>query len=483
MRLSEKALILILVPLLFEIVFVISLTQLLRETELAAQRESRSRAIVAHVNDLLRLVLESSLTATNRNSEVFASDSKMGSNSSMEEVQQIKALVKDRPDEAASMGRIEEIITKAMMTMKSTKEHLAAGDNFALLTEARRLRPLVQNLSLETNKLIDAEQRRQALLPITAAGRREQVQQMLTLGVFLNILLAFSLVAYFNFTTAARLATLMRNTKKMAAGESLEPQLEGRDEIAAVDNVFHEMAKTIRQAEQMKEEFLAMITHDLRSPLSSIEGTLANLGEGVYDDDAEKRKARILTARANVSRLLRLVNDLLDLEKLRAGMLPLDVQQIKIKEVLEKSIEALVPAPEQSPFQLSLPSELPEIEGDQQRLVQVMINLLSNAQKYSPAGETIEVGCTVNDGTVEITVSDRGAGIPEDQRSLIFEKFMQASERLDKDGKPTGTGLGLAICKSIVIAHGGTIGVKQNQPCGSVFWIQLPVKQRRNSVD
>jgi len=474
-KLSDKALLLVMVPLLFEVVFIVSLTQLLRETEVQAQSEFRSREIVSHLNNLLRLVLESSLSLASADKKSQPQESKMGTASSIQELKTLKLLVKDRPEEEQAIARIEQIIAEASRTLDSTKQHLEAGNNFAIIFEARRLRPLVERLSVEVDRMIELEEQRQSLSPATASMRRQEVQRLLWLGVILNVALAISLAVYFNRSTAVRLATLMKNTHKMAHGEALEPALPGDDEIAALDSVFHDMATSIRQAQQLKEEFLAMITHDLRTPLSSIEGTLTLLSEGVYDKDPIKGKARIEAAHANVERLLRLVNQLLDLEKLKAGMVQLNLEPVNMMELLQKSINAVVPETENSCIKTKIEGQTPIVLVDSERLIQVLVNLLGNAQKFSPDGEQISVCCGQTGESVEISISDRGLGVPADQRETIFEKFTQASTRLDRSGKSTGTGLGLAICKSIVQAHGGTIGVKPNEPSGSVFWLRLPL--------
>jgi len=475
-KLSDKAMVLVLVPLLFEVIFVLSLTQLMHETELQAQSETRSRLIVSSLNNLLRLVLESSLNLATPKSASVPSQSKMGASSTAQEMQTIKSLVSDRPEERHAVARIESILAEASRSLDSTKQHLEEGNNIALIIEAQRLHPLARRLSTEVDRMVDFEQQRHAMDPAIATTQRRQIQELLLAGVAFNIALALALAIYFNRTTAARLSTLMKNTQKMAAGEALEPPLGGKDEIAELDSVFHSMAGSLRQAEQFKQEFLAMITHDLRTPLTSIEGILSLLADGVYDGNPDKGKKRIETARANVQRLLRLVNELMDLEKLKAGMVQLDLKPTNLMEVVKKSISLVFPEAEKAAILIAAEENMPLVLADSERLTQVLVNFMGNAQKFSPPGDQITIACRRQDGGVEISVSDCGPGVLPEYRQQIFEKFAQASTRLDEAGKPVGTGLGLAIAKSIIQAHGGTIGVRANHPAGSVFWFNLPLR-------
>src|SRR5262249_29214604 len=154
------------------------------------------------LNNLLRLVLESSIFAIDNGKNRRAS--KMGTASTAEELANIKALVKDNPDEEQSILRIEHILALASSTLQTTKDSLSEGNNFALLVEARKLRPLIEQLSMEVDRMIDYEHRRQALNPASAAARRKQIEQLLIAGVVLNIFLAVALVVYFNRSTAVR---------------------------------------------------------------------------------------------------------------------------------------------------------------------------------------------------------------------------------------------------------------------------------------
>jgi PAS domain S-box-containing protein len=231
-----------------------------------------------------------------------------------------------------------------------------------------------------------------------------------------------------------------------------------------------------KEMDQLKKEFVSMITHDLRSPLTSVKITCEALLKGIWGQLAEAGIAQVKGADRSLKRLIGLINDLLDVEKMEAGKFNLDVEPVRLSTVIDRSIESLGGYAEQNDvsIKVQLPPELCEAEilGDRDRLVQVLVNLVSNAVKYSPRGSVVSISATVADGLTEIRVTDQGIGIPEEFQSAIFSRFEQVS--LPEALRKNSSGLGLAICKAIVEAHKGTIGVKSEPGAGSTFWFRVP---------
>lgn len=234
--------------------------------------------------------------------------------------------------------------------------------------------------------------------------------------------------------------------------------------------VIHDISSR-REVERLKQEFVDMVSHDLKTPLSAIKGTLALLSEGVIDitDDGGKRKLDL--AQSSADRLMRLVNDLLDIERLEGGQLNLVTDKVGLRSLIDSSVESVRPLADEKELSIVIDAEDIEIIGDEDRLVQVLVNLLSNAVKFSSNGKKINVEGKRYANVVEIKVKDQGRGIPPDAKEVLFHRFRQVES---VDGKK-GTGLGLVISKGIVEAHGGTIGVHSELGQGSEFWIRLPL--------
>lgn len=228
------------------------------------------------------------------------------------------------------------------------------------------------------------------------------------------------------------------------------------------------------QLDRMKSQFVAMITHDLRTPLAAIQTTLGNAEQGVYGDLTEQGKKRIATAESNCERLIDLINDLLDFEKAKDGKLELDLQEHEIDSIVELAISAVQGFADTSKVKLIKENCGGTVNIDGRRLIQVLVNLLSNAIKFSHKEGEVRVFTTTDDAVCEISVQDQGRGIPVAHISTIFDQFSQV--RPNDAVERSGTGLGLAICKQIVNSHpGGEIAVESEEGKGSRFFIRLPL--------
>jgi PAS domain S-box-containing protein len=236
--------------------------------------------------------------------------------------------------------------------------------------------------------------------------------------------------------------------------------------------VVHDISER-KKLERMKQEFLAMVSHDLRSPLSSIAGVFELLGRGRYGELPPPAVEKVAMASRNVSRLLTMVNDLLDMEKLDAGQLELSLRPVALNELMERCLQEVATVAEQRGVRLEHEVSGGEAQIDGDRIIQVVVNLLSNAIKFSPEGAVVRLSASTDGELLKIKVEDQGRGVPPEFREAIFERFKQVEAA---DGKPkSGTGLGLPICKQLVELHGGTIGVDSEEGVGSCFWLRLPL--------
>lgn len=228
-----------------------------------------------------------------------------------------------------------------------------------------------------------------------------------------------------------------------------------------------------REVEKLKKEFVATVSHELRTPLTSIRGSLTLLNVGALGALPDQAKKVVALAERNTIRLITLINDILDIEKIESGKLDMVFDAVPIAGVLERSVEAIRSFAEQQGIKLEVKSSQANVVADGDRLVQVVVNLVSNAVKFSPKGETVTIAVEEIPGTLEVRVIDHGRGIPDKYKNLLFQRFQQV-EHADSR-KKGGTGLGLAICKGIIEQHGGTIGVESEEGKGSTFWFRIPL--------
>jgi PAS domain S-box-containing protein len=231
--------------------------------------------------------------------------------------------------------------------------------------------------------------------------------------------------------------------------------------------------------EKVKNEFMAMITHDLRSPLSAVIGMLALLEQGVLGTLSERGKQIASGSQRECQRMLRLLNDLLQLEKMASGSFELECKPMDLNATIREALEQVRRSAESKQLSLKVDLQFGTCFGDHERLMQVMINLLNNAIKYAPPKSQIRVKTGDFGPYVMATVEDRGPGIPEEKLEKIFESYGQVD--LNDARKHGGTGLGLSICKAIVQQHGGHIGVDTAVNQGSRFWFTVP-KQAQPAV-
>jgi PAS domain S-box-containing protein len=229
-----------------------------------------------------------------------------------------------------------------------------------------------------------------------------------------------------------------------------------------------------KNSERAKQEFVAMLSHDLRSPLGAIQGSLVLLKAGAMGALSEQAMTRISSAERIATQLIRLINDLLDIEKAEAGKFELVKEEFSLSEMLSQTLESVQTLADQKKITLEKTDFEAQIIADRDRLFRVLVNLLSNAIKFSPENSKVTVEAEIKLGFVEIRVSDQGRGIARADQVRIFDRFQQV-EAADATIKG-GSGLGLAICRTIVEKHGGTISVESEPGKGSTFKFKIPLK-------
>jgi signal transduction histidine kinase len=249
--------------------------------------------------------------------------------------------------------------------------------------------------------------------------------------------------------------------------------------VIAIENVrlFDEIQDKSRQLEvasQHKSQFLANMSHELRTPLNAILGYTELMADGIYGQLPEKTMGVLKRLESNGRHLLGLINDVLDLSKIEAGQLVLELSDYSFEDIAQTVRSTLEPlaADKKLAFKVEVAPKLPPGHGDGRRLMQVVINLVGNAIKFTDAGEVV-IKATATDGSFHLSVRDTGPGISAADQAKLFQEFQQADNAITR--KKGGTGLGLAISKRIVEMHGGKIWVESQVGQGSTFSLTLPV--------
>jgi signal transduction histidine kinase len=291
----------------------------------------------------------------------------------------------------------------------------------------------------------------------------------------LAIILAIATALFFSKGIAKPLNLLMDKTKEISGGVfECNLAIASPPEISELAKAFNLMCDRLKELDKMKSDFFSSMSHELRTPLTSIKEGIHLLQDGVggVTTDKQNKLLTILTAESN--RLIDLVNSLLDLSKMEAGMMTYAFQEGRLGPLIERVIMELAPLVEAKKISLEAKAgpELPLVKLDSERILQALRNLIGNAVKFTPQGGQVTVSTRLVNSEIEVSVADTGPGIPKENLALIFEKFRQAP--LKDSAKIKGTGLGLAIVKHIITAHGGRVWAESQPGKGSTFTFLLP---------
>lgn len=600
MKLSRKVLLIVTIPVVAELGLVGALLFQLSKVDQARKDESYTRELSAHINSAMFLYMQRSnlvIWASNNHTPELMKRQEGLAAKIMQEVRIVRDLAQQgKGSDKDTWLKVADLLNQIRGGFDGAKADYDAGNKLAAGVAWARIQGEIDELIDIANKM----SRKNELLDKDKQARLKRDDEILHLILFSSVLLsvgtAFGLAILFNRSTTDRLNVIMQNTQRMSVGKPPITRLNGDDELAQIDRVYHRMYKELatmrrkemavlenvadivcsldrqlifnsvneavidmwryeqdsiigrrvvdlfdesersearaklmevieekgskrfdvkvmkadgsicesawsatwsedeqllycviqdvgarKQLEQMKRDFVAVVSHDLRTPLTSIQmihSMLKEDAEGVLPPQAMKN---LSNAQDNVSRLMALINNLLDLEKLDAGYVELIMEQAPLRKAIDTSIGAVEALAKKQKITIanSIDNNL-EAYVDSERITQVVVNLLSNALKFSPNGSTITISARHVDktsrnesreGMLRIDISDQGRGIPADKAASIFERFSQVK---NEDGRSNrGSGLGLAICKAIIEQHGGEIGVESVEGKGSTFWFTL----------
>ncbi|MBI4759642.1 MAG: sensor histidine kinase [Chloroflexota bacterium] len=297
------------------------------------------------------------------------------------------------------------------------------------------------------------------------------ILQAAGMALALALLLAFALSRW----VADPLQSVVGAAQKYPLKEIQPVPLRGPREVQDLTRAFNAMVARVHAAQQSQKNFVANVSHELKTPLTSIQG----FAQAILDDTAATPAARKQAAQIiydEARRLHRMALDLLDLARLEAGAADLKISPLETSLLLHGIVERFTPRAQAAgiALRLDVPPHLPPLLGDGDRLAQVFTNLLDNALKFTPPGGEILISAKKAEAEIELSVADTGSGVPKEALPHLFERFYQADPSR-AGGAQRGAGLGLAIVKEIIEAHGGTIGVRSQEGHGTTFTIRLPL--------
>jgi two-component system sensor histidine kinase GlrK len=295
--------------------------------------------------------------------------------------------------------------------------------------------------------------------------------------VMIAVLLVFGLTLSYliNRSITQPISVLVKKTREIGKGDFKgNVNLSSPPELAELASAFNLMCNKLGELDQMKSDFFSTVTHELRTPLSSIKMGISLLAGGREGPLTEGQKELLTLVKQENNRMVGLVNAILDLSKMEAGMMTYEIEQKNIVPLIDQVVNEMKPLVETKKirFESEVAEKLPIPKVDTERFLQVLRNVIGNALKFTPEGGRVNVSVRTIDEGLQISVADTGPGIPEKNLTTIFEKFQQVNTQASY--KTKGTGLGLAIAKQVITHHGGKIWAESKLGEGSTFFILLP---------
>ena len=445
------------------------LIQLQRKIEAYRQVQHDTTSQLYSVATALLLADEQTLSSTLRQLNQFGYD-----------VDRLKFVAKDEVELIEQFqhdyNRFIDVVTAVIKLIRAGRA-----------TEARQMQlqestPLAERLERLTNQLVNQAEE-DVVAGIEASKQAYQTAQWIVIAFAIgSIALALGLGYAISWSLVGPVKKIEAQLNQVAAGDFTQRvEVANRDELGAlaadVNRMSAELGRVYQQLElasKHKSQFLANMSHELRTPLNAILGYAELMVDGAYGEPSEKMLGVLQRLEANGKHLLGLINDVLDLSKIEAGQLVLELSDYCVQDIAQtvrSTLESLA-SDKKLAFKLELGPDLPPGHGDGRRLTQVLINLVGNAIKFTDAGE-VAIKAEANNGAFCVSARDTGPGISATDQAKLFQEFQQADNAITR--KKGGTGLGLAISKRIIEMHGGKIGVESQPGQGSTFTFTLPV--------
>ncbi len=450
---------------------------LLKQAEFLAEQEFHNKGVIGRSNWISTLLLANNLAGF---MHLAAEDSKSLKiyNSSKQampsELQGLYEVVKNSPDQVQRVKRCTLLIGELYSALEVAEKNSGKFDNKDELRKLidNQLLPIWTELFSLRHELLSADFAQYKMNLESMPKARLQRDNSVLILVLIDIVAAAGLLHFYTHGLTSRLAILADNAKRFELKKKLNQPVKGNDEITELDRAFHNMSSSLELAQQRKQEFLTMISHDMRTPLTNVQASLEFVLEAQQETLSEQTEEWLNRAYQNVETVLSLINELLEIERIEGSGLTLVLSDARLSDIIRRSVSSVSAVALQHSITIVEPKSAVYLKCDEERLIRVLTNLLANAIKFAPPGSTITVDCKKTTQWLEISVQDEGRGIPSELLKTIFERYKQVN--IDDARKLGGSGLGLAISKAIIEAHHGLIDVTSELDKGSKFTISLP---------
>ena len=591
---KKKGYVLIVLPVMFQVLFVLVIVAVLAQEQKVAYLESQSSKAILEAHILSKRLTEMAVSQYSFKASKGLAGKLIGD----QELKEINSKIDSLTELVASNSRSSGKVEKFRDDLEKFSDFIVRKDE-SIFQLVRRPDPdlgkkgykILEEMLDSVKGIIEGQAKSSAFLPETILEKRELVRILLVLSGVANILLAVFIARSFSNNITSRLDKVVSKAEKLSKREAIGERLPGSDEISEVDKLVHlidkEVEKSIaleksvianaadaiivsddqgmitscnyaatrlfekseeilcglslldllkdedvltmtenlsllasgqapepseftvlqsedkkcptqwsmysledgdsvfsivhdlselKEVENLKREFVSMISHDLRTPLTAIENSISVVLLGVFGNIAEKGRIELEGAQRNANRLIKLINDFLDMEKLKSGRMQIKVHSNQLSELIDHALEMVSGDIDKKFLKIEKGDLNFRVLCDQDRIEQVLLNLLSNAINYSPENEVIGVMARRMNDSVQVLVMDKGPGIPDQVQKQIFDPYEQVDAKRETEKK--GAGLGLSIAASIIKEHGSDIGVFSMLNHGSTFWFTLPIDEK-----
>lgn len=473
----KKAMMLVVVPLTLATLLLSLITSVINEQEAALINEHKQTEIATYINRMMSMGVVSYGFMGNYLLYGKSQDHNQGiyyRNMAERQYDNLYALVKGDNEMRKLLDTLKRLGDAEFQRFTQMRPYISQDNNQDEMELYNSVMPFWKFAIYrqeEFLKLSEAEQARLKSARQSQADQHKRVESIVSGGLAGSLFLSLILVFLFGRDISSRMQSLTYNSTRLPNREPLKPQVPGTDEISYLDFVLHDVAEQLDKVWKQRTTIMRMVARDLREPLILVQGTLRALHSEISKNISDLGGRQLNSARANVDRMLGLVDDLLTIENLESGRIELNLSDFDITEAIELSITSVQSLAMQRKVNLVNSVKPYVIKADRQRLVQVMVNYLGNAISHSPADTTVSITSKSTTFAYEIHVNDSGPGLSDENKIKVFDRFFQTP---DSKTRGKGYGLGLAICRMIVNAHGGKVGVEDAETGGCSFWFQIP---------
>lgn len=485
MKLRYKIFGLLVVPVVCQLASVLVLFQSMVAVDRAAVQEARAKEIIAITQELDGLLGSTVLELTGKTFGGTSETVDGGLEKIASRLDRLQQLTRSDPAAAAVSNRLSGEVRRFIENWKDLANSWTPGQDklfFAQFLSKEELvsstKVLYRNMRRDVLALSNIYKPMAIELRPQALQSRSRLRDTIFLAVQVSLGIALVSAFFVQENIVRRLKFLMTNIAAFSRGEKSMHELSGNDELTRLDEAFRSMSAERWRLEDIQKSLRAMVSHDLRSPLTAMSLSLDMLLDTDRYPSTDPAITKVLRRlRSETKRLSQLARTLLDIEKLEGGHIAVDCTPVECSVLVELSAGILASIADRK--QISIETQLEEglvLHCDRERTIQALVNLISNALKFSPPKSSVVVRSSlIADNRAKLEVIDCGPGVPDDQASSLFNKFTQLDQ--PESIKSEGSGLGLYICRLLVEAQGGTVGYTKPEVRGACFWIALPISE------